>query len=193
MAEVPQDILDWRKRTGADRYDEMWEGVLHMPPMPNREHQNFVWALETWLRVNWARSGRGRLFHEINVASIGGWPKNYRVLDVLILKPDRYQIDRNEYFEGGPTVAVEVVSPGDESYDKFDFYGAIGTPEVWTIQRDSRTPEMWLLHEGTYRRQEPNAAGWLCSPETEVQMCASDDRRLMIRLGQDEGTLELLP
>jgi hypothetical protein len=39
MSEVPADLLAWRKRTGADRWDEMWEGVLHMPPMPNLEHQ----------------------------------------------------------------------------------------------------------------------------------------------------------
>jgi hypothetical protein len=51
MSEVPADILAWRKRTGADRWDEMWEGVLHMPPMPNREHQELEWAMETYLRM----------------------------------------------------------------------------------------------------------------------------------------------
>ena len=39
IPEVPPDILAWRKRTGSDMWDEMWEGVLHMAPMPNREHQ----------------------------------------------------------------------------------------------------------------------------------------------------------
>jgi len=32
IAEVPEDILQQRKRTGADRWDEVWEGVLHMAP-----------------------------------------------------------------------------------------------------------------------------------------------------------------
>ena len=36
MSSLLPDIQAMRKRTGADRWDEMWEGVLHMPPMPNR-------------------------------------------------------------------------------------------------------------------------------------------------------------
>jgi hypothetical protein len=40
MSEALPDVLDWRRRTGADCWDEMWDGVLHMPPMPNRIHQD---------------------------------------------------------------------------------------------------------------------------------------------------------
>lgn len=40
MAPVPPEILALHRRTGADRYDEMWEGVLHMVAAPNREHQD---------------------------------------------------------------------------------------------------------------------------------------------------------
>ncbi|MGA2257225.1 MAG: hypothetical protein ABSG53_21430 [Thermoguttaceae bacterium] len=39
MLDIEPGILDWRRRTDADRWDEMWDGVLHMPPMPNRSHQ----------------------------------------------------------------------------------------------------------------------------------------------------------
>jgi hypothetical protein len=44
MARVPSDLLAWRKTTGADRFDEMWEGVLHMVAAPNREHQDLEGA-----------------------------------------------------------------------------------------------------------------------------------------------------
>ncbi len=74
MPAVPPDILAWRKRTGADRWDEMWEGVLHMPPAPNREHQEFEWSLETYLRLHWARPSGAKVYHQINVAAPGGWP-----------------------------------------------------------------------------------------------------------------------
>ena len=30
---VTPDIRAFRQRTGADRWDEVWEGVLHMPPL----------------------------------------------------------------------------------------------------------------------------------------------------------------
>jgi hypothetical protein len=38
IPEVPEHILQERKRTGADRWDEMWEGVLHMAAAPNKRH-----------------------------------------------------------------------------------------------------------------------------------------------------------
>jgi hypothetical protein len=41
LSPVPEHILRWRKRTGADRHDEMWEGVLHMGAMPTKGHENF--------------------------------------------------------------------------------------------------------------------------------------------------------
>jgi hypothetical protein len=72
MPEVPQDILQWRKRTGADQWDEVWEGVLHMPPAPNRTHQALEGALERWLWRYWAESQGAKVYHQINVASVGG-------------------------------------------------------------------------------------------------------------------------
>ena len=33
------DVLDDRRRRGADRWDEMWDGVLHMVPPPGSDHQ----------------------------------------------------------------------------------------------------------------------------------------------------------
>jgi hypothetical protein len=74
MLDVPQFVLDWRVQTGADHFDEMWEGVLHMTPSPNRSHQNFEWEMETWLRVYWARPKGNKVYHDLNVASVGGWP-----------------------------------------------------------------------------------------------------------------------
>ena len=106
MFEVPPDILAWRKRTGADRWDEMWEGVLHMAPAPNREHQDLTGAMETYLRLRWARPRGNRVYHEINLAAPGGWTNNYRIPDLVLLTPERFGIDRNEYFEGAPDVVV---------------------------------------------------------------------------------------
>jgi len=49
MSSLLPDIQAMRKRSGADRWDEMWEGVLHMPPMPNRDHQDLEGSLESRL------------------------------------------------------------------------------------------------------------------------------------------------
>ena len=48
------DVMAWRKQIGADRWDEMWDGVLHMPPPPILDHQDLEGTLETYLRLRWA-------------------------------------------------------------------------------------------------------------------------------------------
>ncbi len=193
IPEIPPGLLEWRKRTGADRWDEVWDGVLHMPPMPNREHQDFEFALENYLRVHWAPARGARVYHGINVAPAGGWPNNYRIPDLVLLTPQRFGIDRNEYFEGGPDVVVEIRSPGDESYEKLEFYSGIGVTEVWIINRDSKVPELYALAGTQYRLQPAGADGWIRSAATGIELRAGVPGKLAIRLTADEGTRKDLP
>src|SRR5262245_25481128 len=152
MPIVPPDILAWRKKTGAHKFDELWDGVLHMPPMPNRDHQDLEGSLEMYLRVHWGKPNEGKVYHQINLAPIGGWPNNFRIPDLLLLKPERFAIDRNEYFEGAPDVVIEIRSPGDETYEKLDFYRELGVPEVWVIDRDTKEPEVHVLKRGRNKK-----------------------------------------
>jgi Uma2 family endonuclease len=192
LASFPADLAEWRKRNGLDRWDEMWEGVLHVPPMPNRYHQDLEGALETWLRLHWVPLHDGKVYHQINLASIGGWPKDYRIPDLVLLRPERFAIDRNEYFEGAPDVVVEIQSPGDETEEKMPFYFRLGVPEVWVIQRDSREPAIHVRQRRGYRKRSPRSSGWLRSPGTGVEL-ASSDRKLAIRLAGDDSTRQDLP
>jgi Uma2 family endonuclease len=193
IADVSVDLLEQRKRTGADRWDEMWEGVLHMPPMPNRYHQNLAWSLETYLRLVWVPTREARVFHEINLCPVGGWPNNYRVPDLLILLPERYAIDRNEYFEGAPSVVVEIHSPGDEAYEKLSFYADLGVPEVWIIDRDTCAPEIYELKRKRYKRKAASADDWLVSAATSLELRRAGGNKLAIRLAGDETSRQDLP
>ena len=193
IADVPQHLLDSRARNGADQWDEMWEGVLHMPPAPNREHQGLEWELETWLRLHWARPNGARVYHQINVASPGGWPNDYRIPDLVLLAPDRFHVDRNEYFEGAPTVVVEIHSPDDEACEKLVFYAGIGVPEVWIVPRDTKRPELYVLQGTDYAKQAPAADGWLDSPATAVRLRGEQGNKLGIQLAGDEATRRSLP
>src|ERR1700675_5047027 len=102
MPVVHPEILESRKRTGADRWDEVWEGVLHMPPMPNYAHQNLEAALQNYLWLHWARPSRAKVLHQINLAAAGAWPNNYRIPDLVLLSPARSHINKGQYFEGPP-------------------------------------------------------------------------------------------
>ena len=193
LPEIPQHILDWRKKTGADRWDEMWEGVLHMPPMPSRKHQDFEGELETWLRIYWARPKGNRVFHNVNLASIGGWPGDYRVPDLVLLTPDCFHIDYDEYFEGPPTAVVEIRSPGDESLEKLPFYAKLGVPETWVIDRDTKSPTIYRLVGDDYEPQLADTHGWIRSIATGISLRAEGEGRLAIQLTGDPGTCRLLP
>jgi Uma2 family endonuclease len=185
------EVLEKRKRDGLDRFDEMWDGVLHMPPMPNRLHQDLEGGLETYLRLHWAPARKAKVYHQINVASVGGWPDDYRIPDLVILLPERFAIDCNEYFEGAPSVVVEIRSPGDETYEKFPFYAKLGVPEVWVIHRETRVPEIHALKKGAYRKKRPSG-GWLRSAETEVELAQTPAGKLALRIaGKDETRCEL--
>ncbi len=155
MPEINPQVLEHRKRIGIDKWDEMWEGVLHMPPSPNWNHQAFQGELENWIRIFWARPYGNKVNHEINVAFIGDWPNNYRIPDLVLLTPDRFDIDRVEYFEGAPSVVVEILSPGDETYEKLPFYAQLGVPEVWVFDRDTKKPTLYHLHSGEYEEELP--------------------------------------
>ncbi len=193
IPDVLSQTLAWRRETGNDKFDEMWEGVPHMTPAPKRSHQDIQWSMETWLRSKWARPLGNRVHHDVNVASPGGWPSNYRVPDLVLLTPDRFAIDHDDYFEGAPTVVVEIRSPGDDTMKKLPFYAQIGVPEVWLIDRDTRRPEVLVLGDGQYQQQSPAADGWFDSAATGVRLRGEAGNCLAMQLAGNEATRRLLP
>lgn len=193
IAVVPDQLLEQRRRTGADQWDAVWEGVLHLPPLPNFDHQGLAQDLEDWLRRNWARPRRGRVYQEVNVSPRGGWPDNYRIPDLILLSRERLAGIRGEYFEGPPLVVVEIRSPGDESYEKLPFYAELGTPEAWIIDRDSREIELLILNHGTCTGVAPDADGWRTSPATGVQFSPRPERKLAVRLESQPADVTMIP
>jgi Uma2 family endonuclease len=194
ILDMPQHWLDERKRSGAERFDEMWEGVLHVSPSPNRSHQDLVLDLAMFLKVQWARPKAGRAIHEINVVhpdDVDDWINNYRIPDVVLLSPDRLVFDKNTYILGAPLVCIEVRSPRDESYEKLDFYIRLGVPEVWIIDRDTKEPTVFALVEGNYRAVEPDADGWIVSDAVGARMRATPAGKLAIRLDSTGAGAEL--
>src|SRR5207247_10934467 len=82
---VPDEELARRRQTGIDRYDEMWEGVLHMAPAPAFEHQRIVSALDRFLGPLCERSERGVLALGINVFGDATTTQDYRIPDLTFV------------------------------------------------------------------------------------------------------------
>jgi hypothetical protein len=78
LVEVTPEQLRRRKETGLDRWDEMWEGVLHMAPAPLVEHRRILAELIAFLVPLLKRTQRGVVRPAINVfnesSANGGLP-----------------------------------------------------------------------------------------------------------------------
>jgi len=192
--QIPPDLAARRKRSGADRHDEVWEGVVHMGPEPTNRHQDVAGAMFGWIQRHWQRRRRGKVFYQCNVARPGipDWREDYRAPDLVLLKPPRFDRDADSRFDGGPDVVVEVYTPGDESYDKLPFYFAIGVDEVWIVHRDTLAQELFARGESGFVRARP-ADGWLRSAATGIALRPCEANRLALRLDDDVTTDAVVP
>ena len=78
-----------RVASGADRYDEVWESIYVMNPMPNVEHQQLVNRLASIFQdvIDWP--GKGDVRPGVNVSDRReDWRENYRVPDVAVFLKD---------------------------------------------------------------------------------------------------------
>ena len=131
MAE--SEIRAWKR---FDRYDEVWEGVTVLSPLPNNEHQRLLNKLCGVLEVVIGDAGRGIVYPGVNVSDRAeGWMQNYRCPDVAVYLTSNPAVDRETYMQGGPDFAVEIVSPGEDPLAKLDFYASVNTRELLIVRR----------------------------------------------------------
>ena len=171
---VPPDILAWRRKTGADRWDEMWEGVLHMHPAPSLEHMRLQQALYRVVDDHVKSLGLGEVFFTLNVARPGRWPEDFRIPDLLfVAEGDRGRL-KETHVEGGPRVVIEIRSPGDATYDKLDFWAEVGTEEVVIIDRDTKATEVFVRTGDRMSLAQTNDEGFSISKVQGIRFRACD-------------------
>lgn len=144
-----REFVESRAANGADKFDEVWEGRIVVPPLPNVEHQEVVFAFSPALHEVVVVSGIGVAFTGVNVSDRAEqWEHNYRGPDVAVFLRTNPAVNHGTHFEGGPDFLVEILSPGEKPYDKFDFYAKVNTREVLIVQRDPWWIELHQLQNG---------------------------------------------
>ena len=133
----------------VSRYDEVWEGVLVVAPLPNNEHQRIVSRLNAAFSavIDWDRGDQAVPGANVSDRDVG-WLSNYREPDVVVYLAANPAADCGTHWVGGPDLAVEVVSPGEHPWDKLDFYANVGTREVLIVGRVPWRLELYHFHEG---------------------------------------------
>lgn len=143
-----REFVDAREIAGIDRFDEVWEGRLVVPPMPNNEHYILAMKLTEafsavidWDRGDYALPGG-------NLSDREDWKSNYRAPDAIVILAAGACENRESHWYGGPDLVLEILSPGEKKFAKFDFYAKIGTREVLIVDRKPWSIELFRLVEG---------------------------------------------
>jgi len=166
-----EEELAERRSKGLDRWDEMWEGVLHMTPTPNVEHQRIVTEVVVFLRPHLRNTGRGTLIAGINVFREASAAADYRIPDLTFVAAGREQLLQVDGVRGGaPDAVIEIRSSGDETSEKLPFYAALGITEVIVCHCDTKEPEIFRLAGSEYVLLQPDSDGWLASTTLSVRL-----------------------
>jgi len=136
-----QELLERRRRTGADRHDEVWEGVYHMIPAPGTAHSFVAQQLAVLLDAP-ARAAGLVVSVEFNLGAEG----DFRVPDLGVHRERRLGT-----WMPASAIVVEVLSPQDERWEKLPFYARRGVEEVLIVDPPGRSVTWLALREGEYR------------------------------------------
>ena len=143
---LQRQLMRRRRAWGADRYDEVWDGVYIMNAMPNNQHQDFVMRLASICQYLIFDAGLGRVHPGCNVTDrLTKWRQNYRCPDVAVFLNETTALDKGSHWLGGPDLAIQIVSPRDKSREKREFYAKVGTRELLIVDRDPWSLELYRL------------------------------------------------
>jgi Uma2 family endonuclease len=138
------ELIEYRRRLDLDHYDEVWEGVLHMNPIPTGEHQLILQQLAELFGPLARQAGLVPLMNEFGLGREG--KGNFRVPDGGLHRT----LPRGVY-QSTAALVIEVVSPGDESWVKLPFYAAHEVDEVLILDPEEHAVHWLGLTDGEYR------------------------------------------
>ena len=135
-------LLERRRRAGVGRLDEVWRGVRHMVPGPSLEHARVSTQLTLLLDVPARAAGLLLAMSEFN---LGESEHDFRVPDGGLHRPGAAGV-----WHATAAIVVEIISPGDETWQKLPFYAAHDVDEVLIVDPTERTVAWLGLRAGEY-------------------------------------------
>jgi Uma2 family endonuclease len=146
---LEERLIEERKICGSDRWDEVWEGVYIVTPLPNNEHQLIVGRLVGILEEVVSRAGLGEVFPGVNLSDMDGdWEHDFRGPDVAVFLKTGKAVDCGTHWRGAADFLAEIISPGDRTREKIPFYDRIGVVELLVIDREPWSLELYQRRDG---------------------------------------------
>lgn len=147
LVQVPESLLAERRRLGIDRWDEVWDGELHMAPAPSGGHQRLGFRLAAILLGRAEEAGLVASY-ETELYRPDAARDDYRVPDQVFCQP-AYATARG--VSGRAELVIEIRSPGDETYEKVDFYAKANVQELLVIDPETCRVELFCLVDDRLR------------------------------------------
>ena len=164
------EVIRFREHCGADRFDEMWAGVLHMAPTPTFHHQSHASRILSFFVDVWGPRTGSTAVMQVNVSTPERWDQDYRIPDVSVLLPDR--VPQGEAMFVQPNVVFEIRSPGDETYEKLSFYAAVGVDALVVVERDTKAAQVFARSGEHFALVPPSGEGWTLIAPVGVELRA---------------------
>ncbi|MGQ9631388.1 MAG: Uma2 family endonuclease [bacterium] len=151
--------VDYFALPETNRYIELSEGRLIMPPHPTFSHQEALKRL--FLRLHAFVEGNNLGVIEVAPLPVRLWPDKIREPDIFFISKEH--TDRiEERVCGVPDLIVEVLSSGTRQVDrgeKFLEYARAGVREYWLADPEGSEIEVYTLREGVYELLDRYGSG----------------------------------
>ena len=145
---LEERLIAERAAIGANHHDEVWEGVYMMTPAPANEHQKLVHRISMFLDQALQSSGGNEVLPGVDLSNRGeDWEHDFRVPDIAVFLSDTKAENHDTHWRGAADFLVEIVSPGDRTYEKIPYYSRLGVRELLTVDRDPWTLELYRHDE----------------------------------------------
>ena len=134
---------------------EIHDGELYVTPAPSVRHQLILSNLVRALMRHVPSVAPGLLLFAPLDVILSDRPDETTIVrpDCLYIAPERMALTSRRGMEGGPTLAIEILSPSTRTIDRVTkrrLYARYAVPHFWLIDPDARAVEAFVLANDRY-------------------------------------------
>ena len=155
MSKTALTYRDYEALPADGRRYEIHDGELSVTPAPSFDHQLILMNLLRVLFQHVPAVVPGLIMAAPLDVILADSPAETSIVqsDILYIAPDRMARATRRGLEGGPTLAVEILSPSTRTIDRVSkraLYARYDVPYLWIVDPEARTIEAFTLERGRY-------------------------------------------
>ncbi len=149
----PRTIMEVYKNLPEGTLAELIDNIIYMSPSPVSNHQKTLQTIFRRLSENIDDHDRGDVIVAPFDVYLDETSNAVQPDIVVILKGNSGRLEKNGHFHGVPDLLVEILSPGNKSFDmikKKDLYEKFGVKEYWIVEPETKLAIGYALNNAAY-------------------------------------------